>query len=592
MISESMRRDLYDKLLEWKASDDRKPLIIRGVRQCGKTYLMKQFGRENYVSTAYLNFEADPMLCRLFDGDLDPRRIVAAISVRLDVDIGPETLIVFDEIQECERAMTSLKSFRESAPEYHVVCAGSLLGLQGRGSFPVGKVSFLDLRPMSFREFVRASNERLYGTIADGKEPDELCREMLRALNLEYLAVGGMPEAVSRWIGTRSMPDVDRILSEISQSYRLDFLKHAPDRDIKKINRIWESVPSQLATENRRFLFGHAVEGARAKDLEDALQWLVDAGMVYRLPRIERIGVPLSPYASENLFKIYMMDVGILRREAGVPASHIMEGTLDPLFRGGFMENYVMCELAAYGCPGEGYWVSGNEAEVDFLVTTDSGVMPIEVKSGERYRAASLAEYIDRYSPDIAVVVSGKDGGTNGTVATVPFYSVWRIRDLKERSGSKVPIARNGIREEALRGHPFRGTRSEGIIPGSGTGGRDAEDGRAADTAHRDGIPRLRSDAQEESEMNTNKNATRGGGLRPPGSSSQRSPSWRSRSSCWRLCRPSLRTAMPPTAPPKGSSRPDTHPTRRRPRLWSTRSAVSLSKPKMSRPAPSSWSSI
>lgn len=422
-----MERDLYAELLKWKNSKDRKPLIIRGVRQCGKTYLMRKFGEEQYKSVAYLKFEGNEALCRLFDGDLEPKRLIDSISIHLDIDITPDTLMIFDEIQECERALTSLKSFRESAPEYHIICAGLLLGLQGKGSFPVGKVSFLDLYPMSFREFVRASNERLYNHIIEIDEPDEITKEKLKPLSAEYLAVGGMPEAVSEWIETRNMAEVDRILSEISESYKLDFLKHVPDKDIKKVNRIWDSIPSQLATENRRFFFGHAVKGARSKDLEDSLQWLIDAGMVYRLPKIERIGIPLSSFDSDNIFKIYMMDVGILRHMAGVSATQIIEEKLDPLFRGGLIENYVMCELTAYGHSGQGYWGSGNLAEVDFLITSDSGIIPIEVKSKDRYRAASLKEYIDRYSPEKAIVLSGKDYSVNGDVFTVPLYFIWMI---------------------------------------------------------------------------------------------------------------------------------------------------------------------
>jgi hypothetical protein len=343
------------------------------------------------------------------------------------MDIDPDTLLIFDEIQDCERAITSLKSFKESAPEYHIICAGSLLGLQGKGSFPVGKVAFKDLYPMSFREFVRASNPRLYEHIMESGRPDDISCEMLKILNLEYLAVGGMPEAVSKWIGTRNMSEVDRVLKEISESYKLDFLKHVPAKDIKKVNMIWDSIPAQLATENRRFFFGHAVEGARAKDLEDSLQWLIDAGMIYRVSRVERVGIPLSSYLSDNMFKIYMMDVGILRYKAGVSAAHIIENKLDSFFKGGLTENYIMCELTAYGHAGEGYWGSGNEAEVDFLITTDPGIIPIEVKSKENYRAASLREYINKYSPASAVVISGRDYGVNGIVTTVPMYFIWMI---------------------------------------------------------------------------------------------------------------------------------------------------------------------
>ena len=200
------------------------------------------------------------------------------------------------------------------------------------------------------------------------------------------------------------------------------------------MNLIWDSIPSQLATENKRFFFGHAVKGARSKDLEDSLQWLSDAGMVYKVSKAERIGIPLSSFLSNNLFKIYMMDVGILRYKAGVSAAHIMEDRLDPLFKGGMMENYIMCELTAYGHAGEGYWGSGNQAEVDFLLTTDSGIIPVEVKSKEKYRATSLKEYIDRYSPARAIVISSKDYGINGTVVTVPMYLIWILHQTTKSS--------------------------------------------------------------------------------------------------------------------------------------------------------------
>lgn len=425
-----MDRDLYGDLLKWKNMPDHKPLIIRGVRQCGKTYLMRKFGKENYPNTAYLKFEGNESLCKIFDGDLDPERLVTALSIHLDMEITSDTLLIFDEIQECERALISLKSFRESAPEYDILCAGSLLGLQGKGSFPVGKVSFLNLYPMNFREFVRASNEKLYRYIESNKIPDNISREPLKELYLEYLAVGGMPEAVSKWVDTKNMSDVDSVLGEIADSYRLDFLKHVPAKDVKKVNLIWSSIPSQLASENKRFFFGRAVKGARSGDLEDALQWLIDAGLVYKVPRIEKIGIPIHSFASDNLFKVYMADIGILRRLAEVPASYILEKRLDPLFLGGFIENYVMCELTAYGHHGQGYWVSGNSAEVDFLIMTESGIIPIEVKSGGKYHAASLKEYMDRFMPEKAIVVSGKNYLINGDVATVPLYSIWVIDNV------------------------------------------------------------------------------------------------------------------------------------------------------------------
>jgi len=422
-----MDRDAYQELLEWKSSKDRKPKIVRGVRQCGKTYLMKYFGEQNYRNIAYCKFEGNESLCRIFNGDLDCKRIITALSVHLNMDITEETLIIFDEIQECERAMTSLKSFYEEAPQYHIICAGSLLGLQGEGSFPVGKVSFTELYPMSFKEFLRATDPRLYSMVMQTGVPDDYASGRLQSLLKEYLVVGGMPEAVSKWIETRNVGEVDRTLKEIADSFRLDFMKHVPEKDIKKVDMIWDSIPSQLAKENKRFFFGHAVKGARSAELEDALQWLLDARMVHKVPKTEKVGIPLSSYLSENLFKLYMMDVGIMRCQAGISAAHIMEDMLDETFLGGFIEDFVMCEISAYGHRGEAYWGSGNEAEVDFLITLDDGIIPVEVKSGTRYRAASLKEYIDRYAPRKAIVFSDRRYSENGIVYTIPLYAIWLI---------------------------------------------------------------------------------------------------------------------------------------------------------------------
>ena len=457
-----MDRDIYPELLEWKASKDRKPLIIRGVRQCGKTYIMKHFGTNEYRKMAYCKFEGDESLCRIFDGDLNCGRIVSSLSIHLDMDIDEDTLIIFDEIQECERAMTSLKSFCEDAPQYHIICAGSLLGLQGRGSFPVGKVSFAEMRPMSFREFLKAANPRLYSMVMGAGVPDAYASGMLQSLLKEYMAVGGMPEAVSKWIETGNMSDVERIHREISDSFRLDFMKHAPEKDIKKVNMIWDSIPSQLAKENRRFFFGHAVKGARSAELEDALQWLLDAGLAYRVGRTEKPGIPLRSYLSENLFKLYMMDIGILRHKAGISASHIMEDRIDETFLGGFIENLAMCEMSSYGHAGEAYWVSGNEAEVDFLVTSDRGVIPVEVKNGRRYRAASLKEYIDRYDPEAALVISEKGYAENGRVLTVPLYAIW-LMDRLFRIPDNGGILHFGSSLET--GRPARPARDRPWIP-------------------------------------------------------------------------------------------------------------------------------
>jgi len=429
-----MERVLYGELLKWKARADRKPLIIKGVRQCGKTHIIKEFGEKNYSDYIYLEFEGDTALSKIFEGDLDPKRIVSAISIKYMKDITKDTLLIFDEIQVCPRALTSLKYFCETAPQYHIICAGSLLRLQlPKGtSFPVGKVSFLDLYPMSFREFLTADgNSRLCAHIDALKRGDRIDESAMYILEREYrtyCCVGGMPEAVSKWVETGNMSEVERIHKEILNSYKLDFLKHVPEEDIKKVNMIWDFLPVQLCRENRRFFFGHAVPGSRSKDLEDAVQWLIDAAMVHRVCRISRPSIPLSSYASTNIFKLYMMDIGLFRTAAGITADSIMNGSRgSDGFEGGLTENFVLCELlsAGHGCMY--YWESDNTAEVDFVGLVRDKVVPMEVKSGVRVRAASLAQYIDAYRPSDAAMISRKNFEEGERTVNIPLYAIWKI---------------------------------------------------------------------------------------------------------------------------------------------------------------------
>lgn len=428
-----MERLLYNDLLLWKDSTHRKPLIVRGVRQCGKTHLLKEFGRNNYKNTAYFSFEGNDKLQTVFEGDLDPARIVRDLAFRFDVEITEETLIIFDEIQFCNRALTSLKYFCENAPEYHVVCAGSLLGimLSKPLSFPVGKVDIRTLRPMNFYEFLLASGKNdLCGHLntIDTKEPlSDTVLSVLEELLLEYYCVGGMPEAVSIWTETKDMKSVESVHSRISDSYELDFAKHAPAKDVRKLSAIWNSIPAQLSKENRRFIFGHAVEGARARDLEDALQWLIDAGPAYKVRKITKPSVPLSAYSSETAFKLYSCDVGLMRTMAGVPAKSILfpdENYRE--FKGSLTENYVLTELMARNDRTPFYWASEGKAEVDFVIMSEDKIVPIEVKSETRIRAASLNEYIERYDPAVAVLISKKNVRP-GDMMFLPLSLVWNI---------------------------------------------------------------------------------------------------------------------------------------------------------------------
>ena len=370
-----MKRLITDDLLKWKERKDRKPLILKGVRQCGKTYILKEFGRENYEETAYFNFEGNPALAERFEQDLDPRRILMELGVLNGKSIKPlQTLIIFDEIQFCNKALTALKYFYEQTPEYHVVCAGSLLGiaLSKPSSFPVGKIDFLALRPMGFYEFVLANGEEMllgYIEKLDSHTPvPQIFADKLATLLKTYYITGGMPEVVAKWIETGDTGEVERIQDTILNSYELDFAKHAPAADFPKLSLIWKSIPDQLAKENGKFVFGHVRPGARAKELEDAIQWLAGAGMVYKVNKIEKPSVPLSAYAASNYFKLYMADAGLLRRMSRLPASSIFgESPLFSEFKGALTENYVLGELVNLHGDVPYCWRSGNTAEVDFV---------------------------------------------------------------------------------------------------------------------------------------------------------------------------------------------------------------------------------
>jgi len=374
-----LKRLIQKDLVKWKNRADRKPLILKGVRQCGKTYILNQFGKEHYMDVAYFNFEGNPALAERFEQDLDPNRIIMELGVLVGKRIKPETtLIIFDEVQFCNKALTSLKYFYEQIPEYHIVCAGSLLGiaLSKPLSFPVGKVDFLTLYPMSFFEFVLANNEQMLLEYIENLNIDtpvpQMFAEKMTTLLKTYYVTGGMPEAVAKWIETKDVSEVERIQDTIINSYELDFAKHAPATDFPKLSLIWNSIPEQLAKENKKFIYGHVKRGARAKDLEDAMQWLISAGMVYKICKIEKPSIPLSAYSNSNYFKLYMSDTGLLRRTGRLPASSIWEGSpLYAEFKGAIAENYVLCELVYLNGGMTFYWKSGNTAEVDYITQFD-----------------------------------------------------------------------------------------------------------------------------------------------------------------------------------------------------------------------------
>lgn len=433
-----MKRFLTEKLIQWKESPYRKPLILKGVRQCGKTYLLREFGKQYYERCVYLNFEENETLQRIFEKDYDVKRILFELGLSAGETIEPyKTLLILDEIQECGRAITSLKYFCENAPDYHVVCAGSLLGLALRNSlsFPVGKVDFLTLYPMSFTEYLCAiGSDQLSDYVRNFRKSDsipETVGNKLAGYLRQYFMTGGMPEVVRVWKETGKMEEVERVQQAIINSYEFDFAKHAPVRDFPKLNAIWRSIPEQLAKENTKFFFSHVKEGWRSKDLEDALEWLISAGLVYKTRKIEKPFMPLSSYADDSAFKLYMADVGILRKASGLPYEVILNATQNySEFKGSMAENYVLTELMSSVCDEAYYWTSGNTAEVDFVIQCGQEIVPIEVKSGENVKARSLAEYRKKYEPARAVKTSMKNDTDGENLLNIPLYLISSMRNF------------------------------------------------------------------------------------------------------------------------------------------------------------------
>lgn len=430
-----MQRLLYKELINWKNSKDRKPLILKGVRQCGKTWLLKEFGKNNYDNIAYFNFEGNETLQNRFEQDLDVNRIIEELGIMINKAIEPEkTLIIFDEIQFCNRALTSLKYFYEEAPNYHIVCAGSLLGiaLSKPLSFPVGKVDFLELKPLNFKEFLLANNEEMLVNYFEKNtdKTSEIFESKLINYLKNYYIVGGMPEVVEKWVETKDVEQVEKIQDIILNSYELDFAKHAPLSETPKLSLIWDYIPRELAKENSKFVYGHIKQGARAKDLEDALEWLLSAGLCYKVNKIEKPNIPISSYVSVSNFKIYMCDVGLLRRKAKVDASIILDDRNDIYkeFKGAIAENFALTELLSLNENNELYfWKSGNTAEVDFIWQLKDKIIPIEVKSGDVLTSRSLTLYRQKYNPDISLKFSTKEIMKQENLYNIPLYLIWNI---------------------------------------------------------------------------------------------------------------------------------------------------------------------
>lgn len=436
-----LRKD-YEKLLKWKNKTSRKPLLVLGVRQCGKTYLVKEFGSKEFENMAYINFDGNKGLQSIFDYDFDINRILDEIgSVVLNKKIIPgKTLLFLDEIQDCPRAIQSLKYFCENLPELHVIAAGSLLGiaLKEQGiSFPVGKVQRLEMFPMSFEEFVIADGGEKYlngmSKLPLGREVSDLYSVPMQKYLQNYYIVGGMPEAVKIWIQTHDYNQVEEIQNQILKDYADDFGKHTTPDTAIKIKLIWDAIPSQIAKDNNKFIFSHVKEGARAKDLEDALEWLVSAGLVYKLNLVQTPQLPLESMKDNTYFKIYMADVGLLRKKSNVNYRTILNGDESFIqFKGAFSENYIMSELKSLGVSAY-FWRTKADAEVDFISDYEGVLFPIEVKSATNTKAKSLQLFCKRFAPKLAFKASLKNVGDNMMEEThiwnIPLYIFFRIKE-------------------------------------------------------------------------------------------------------------------------------------------------------------------
>lgn len=435
-----MYREIVKDLMKWRNSDKRKPLVITGMRQCGKTYVMQKFGKEAFESVVYINLEKNELAASIFEYDYDVHRIVNELSgFSEDGKIIPgKSLLIIDEIQACPRAITALKYFCEDMRELHVMCAGSLLGVALKHeniSFPVGKINRLQMYPMSFKEYLIACDEEnivkiLNDYAKDRPLADSLMGRMEKLLK-NYLLVGGMPEAVASWCENRSFEEVAEIQDNILEDYSSDFSKHAPIADVPKLHWIWESVPKQLAKENNKFVFSQVKSGKRAHELENALQWLVDSGLVYRCELAVNPEIPLSFSADGSYFKIYMADVGLLCRRTGLSYKALLaENGVFSSFKGALTENYVHNELI-YLDKKPYFWRSGNTAEVDFLIEDDENVIPVEVKSADNTRAKSYRLFCNRHKPSVGYKFSLKNTGVNMTEQTetynIPLYMIWKL---------------------------------------------------------------------------------------------------------------------------------------------------------------------
>jgi len=430
-----MRRLLMKDLIKWKSKKNRLPLILKGARQVGKTWLLKEFGKSAFNDVLYINFERTPSLKETFEGDISPQRILDILGALHGTRIKPqETLVVFDEVQEIPRALTSLKYFAEAAPEYAICCAGSLLGvaLHEGTSFPVGKVEFLTLHPLNFEEYLIANNEE---GLVDFVRKEGL-RELPKAITDRmadhlkmYFVVGGMPKAISTWLETKDFSELETKQLDILATYENDFSKHPPANVTPRIRHLWNSIPSQLAKENKKFIYGLVREGARARDYEEALMWLLDAGLLHKVGRISKAAMPLKSYEDLKSFKLYHVDVGLLRVLSELSPYAILDGTkVFEEFKGALTEQYVLTELLVKDCiRSVYYWTSDATAEIDFVFADNKNIYPVEVKAGENLKAQSLKVYREKFKPEISIRTALTNLRMDDGLLNVPLYALFNL---------------------------------------------------------------------------------------------------------------------------------------------------------------------
>ncbi len=430
-----MKRNAIEQLLAWKNSTDRKPLVLKGARQVGKTWLMEEFGRLYYDDTFYFNFDEEDELQSVFKTNKNPHRIIELLGMIKGKKILPEKhLIIFDEVQECSEALNSLKYFCEKANEYHIISAGSLLGtlLAKPKSYPVGKVNLLNISPMTFDEFLAALDEGLYSyytAIQKGQQIEEIFHHRLLDAYNYYLIIGGMPECVQSWITHKDPAEISRIQQELIELYENDFSKHNGKVNSGRILMVFRSLVTQLSKDNEKFIFGCVREGARAREFEEAIEWLVSAGMVMRIYNVSKPEHPLKAYEQLNHFKLFMFDVGLMKQMAAISNEAILLKS-DYQFKGALTENYVLQQIKAIYDTEPKYYAPTSTNEIDFVVQDGMNIIPIEVKAGESVTSASFKNYIKEYKPEKAVRLSKLGYEINDSFVNLPLYLANKMGEL------------------------------------------------------------------------------------------------------------------------------------------------------------------